>query len=39
MLHPDEPHDPEEEIAQAERELEQWKREQAIRRARQKGRK
>jgi hypothetical protein len=36
MLHPDEPRDIEEEIAQAERELEQWKREQAVKRARAK---
>jgi hypothetical protein len=33
MLNPFEPPDPEEEIAEAERELEQWKREQAIKRA------
>jgi hypothetical protein len=33
MLNPDEPPDPEEEIAQAEREYEKWKREQAVKRA------
>ena len=33
MLNPPEPEDPEEEIAEAEREFEQWKREQAIKRA------
>jgi hypothetical protein len=38
MLNPPEDRDPEGEIAEAERELEQWKREQAIKRARQKGR-
>ena len=36
MLHPFEPPHPEEEIAQAEQELEQWKREQAIKRAQKK---
>jgi len=33
MLHPHEPGDPEEEIAEAEREFEEWKHEQAIKRA------
>jgi hypothetical protein len=36
MLNPFEAPDPEEEIAQAERELEAWKREQAVKRARSK---
>jgi len=38
MLHPEkyEPPHPEEEIAEAEREFEEWKREQAIKRARRK---
>jgi exoribonuclease R len=40
MLHPEkyEPPHPEDAVAEADRELEQWKREQAINRARQKGR-
>ena len=33
MLNPHEPEDPEEEIAEAEREFEEWKRDQAIKRA------
>jgi hypothetical protein len=36
MLHPDEPPHPEEEVLAAEREVEAWKREQAIKRARSK---
>jgi len=36
MLHPEEPPHPEEEVLRAERELEAWKREQAIKRARSK---
>jgi hypothetical protein len=39
MLHPEkyEPPHPEQEIAEAERELEQWRREQAVKRAQRKG--
>jgi len=40
MLHPGDygPPDPEEQIAEAEREYEQWKREQAVKRASRRGR-